>query len=173
MLSRATGAARIARLVILISPILATLCTTLAAGRPFLIGSAVVVALAVTCAVVPDTHLGLVVIIVIAVEWIIRVQDPMSGWSIGLAALIGMFHTALAVAGVAPAGAELPRSISFAWNRRALLSIGPPVVVWAGVVALDQVNIGRQAGLIAAAFIGLAVAGHWMGSPTRLGTDDR
>ena len=167
-----TGAARTVRLVILVSPILATFCTTLAAGRFFLIGSAVIVGLAVVCAVVPDTHLGLIVILLLAVEWTVRVQDPVSAWSIGLAALIGVFHTALAFAGTAPAGADLPRSISVAWTRRALLSIGPPVAVWAAVVALDQVDLGRQAALVAAALVALAIAGYWSGSATRPRTDE-
>ena len=172
LLSRARGPARAARLAIVVSPILATLCTTLAAGEPFLITSAAIVTLGVACAVLPDSHLGLLVIVLVAAEWTIRVPDPLSPWSIGLAALIAVFHTALAFAGIAPAGADLPRSIYIAWIQRALASIGLSIVVWAGVVALDRVDFGRQAPLVAAALIALAIAGYWSGSATRPRTDE-
>lgn len=171
LLSRASGASLVARLVILVSPILATACTTLAAGRPFVIGSAVIVILAAACAVFPDTHLGLIVIVVLAAEWAIRVQDPVSPWSIGLAAMIGVFHTALAFTGIAPAGADIPRSIYIPWIQRALTSIGPAVAVWATIVALDRVDFGRQAAVVAAALVVLAIAGYWSGATARPRTD--
>ncbi len=172
LLSRASGAARIARLVILVSPILATVCTTLAAGRPFVIGSAVIVILAAACVVFPDTHLGLIVIVVLAAEWVIRVQDPVSPWSIGVAALIGVFHTALAFTGIAPAGADLADSMYLPWIRRALISTGPAGAVWAAVVALDRVDFGRQAVLVAAALVVLAIAGYWSAA-ARSRTDEQ
>ena len=172
LLTRARGPARIARLVILAAPILGTICTSLAAGRPFLAGSAVIVALAAACVVFPDTHLGLIVILSLAAEWIIRVQDPVSAWAIGVAASIGIFHTALAFAGIAPAGADLKRPIYGLWALRALLAIAAPVVVWVAVVALDQVDFGRQAALVVAALVGLAVAGYWSGSETRLRSEE-
>jgi len=105
--------------------------------------------------------MGLIVILLLAAEWVVRVDDALSAWSIGIAALIGVFHTALAFAGIAPAGARLRRSIYVPWIRRGLLSIGLPVVAWAAVVALSQLDLGGHAVLVAAARIALAIAGYW------------
>lgn len=120
-----------------------------------------IVALAAACAAILDTHMGLIVILLLAAEWVVRVDDALSAWSIGIAALIGVFHTALTFAGIAPAGARLRRSIYVPWIRRGLLSIGLPVVAWAAVVALSQLDLGGHAVLVAAALIALAIAGYW------------
>jgi hypothetical protein len=171
LLARTRGAAIIVRLVILVSPILATFCTAAAAGRLFLIGTAVITVLAALCAVFPDTHVGLIVVAALAVEWIIRVDNPVPAWSIGLAALLGVFHVALACASVAPGGAVLMRSLYAAWIRHGVLALSPIVAVWATTVALGHVELGRQALLVAAALVGLAVAGYSSASAARSRTD--
>lgn len=161
LLSRANGASRAVRLIIVLAPVLATINTSLAAGSPFLVSSAVIVIVAVSCAIVPDTHIGLIAIVMIATEWVVRVDDPLTPWSIGLAGLIGVFHLAMAIAGTAPAGADLDRSTYRPWLRRVVPSLGVPIAVWTAIVALDRANLGRQAGLVAAALMALSFAAYW------------
>ena len=92
LLSRARGPALANRLLIGVCPLMATLCTTMAAGQSLLIVSACIALLGAACAVLPDGHLGLIVVVVLAVEWLTRVGDEVSAWSIGTAAFIGLFH---------------------------------------------------------------------------------
>lgn len=168
LLSRARGVTLVNRLVIGVCPLLATLCTTLAAGRPMLIVSAAIVALGAFCVVFPDSHLGLIVTVSLAVEWIIRVNDDLSAWSIGTATFAGCFHVALAFAGVAPAGAPLSRADAHPWIRRSIVAIAPIPATWLTVATLGRADIGPQALPVTFALLVLALAGHWSTSRARL-----
>lgn len=161
LLSRARGPALVARTAIVVSPIVATICTAIAAGRPFVLGAAVIVVLSAWCAVLPDSAAGLFVIATLALEWIIRVDDHTSAWSIAIAVSIGVFHMALACASAAPGGAPMARSVYAPWIRNTAVAIVPSVAVWVAIVTLDRLDPGSASLLVAVALIAVAVAGSW------------
>ncbi len=167
LLTRTRGPARATRLIIALAPLLATLCTSLAAGRPYLLSSAIIVVLGAIAAVAPDTHLGLVVIVALAAEWMLRVPDSLSAWLIAIAALIGVFHLALTFAATAPAGAALGRDLCLRWVQRGLVLAAAPALVWASAVVLRRVELGAQSVLVTGALVAVSAVGVWGASAQR------
>ena len=100
--SCACGIGLLLRVLIGISPMVARACTILAADRTIPIVPFVIVALALACVVLPDSPIGLVVVVLIGIQWWVTVEDSSTPWSIAVAGALAVFHTSLAAASVVP-----------------------------------------------------------------------
>ena len=161
LLARARGTGLLLRFVIGITPLIALGCTLLAADQalPFL--KFVIIASALMCAVYPDSHLGLFVVVLIGVEWLVTVDDPTTPWSIAVAASMALFHTSMAAAGVVPSSACWSTPMRRRWLRRSVVLMLPAPVMWLVVVAFDDRNSAGSQVLLAASLTTLVVAAVW------------
>jgi hypothetical protein len=160
-LSRATGPALLLRGVVLTSPLLAIACTWLAADRTILALDLAVVGLAVICAVVPDTHAGSLVVLLVGIEWWATVDDRVTPWSLAAAGALILFHASMAAATVAPLAARWTRAMSSRWLRRTALVGAATCVMWAAVAVIGDHRLHGNSLLLATALVALAFGAMW------------
>jgi hypothetical protein len=163
-LGRVRGAGVVARLLMLLSPLAMTACTNAAATdllRPLVIAIGV---LTVVCVVHPDTHVGLLMVVVLGIQWLQAVDDPATPWAMAAAAWLAVFHTATAAATVAPPSARWTSSMVRRWCRRAALLVLPGAGTWLVVAALEDHQPAGSSVLITTALLALAAGGVWAGT---------
>jgi len=160
-LSRATGPALLLRGVVLTSPPVAIACTWLAAGRTVLALDVAIVGLAVICAVVPDSHAGSLVVLLVGIEWAATVHDRVTPWSLAAAGALTVFHASMAASTVAPLAARWTPAMSSRWLRRTAMVGAAACVVWAVVAVIGDHRIHGNSLLLAAALVALAFAAMW------------
>lgn len=160
MLSRARGAGLTLRALILVTPLIATGATS-AAGHTITAITVAIAATALACALVPDSHIGLLVVVLIGIQWLVTVHNPTSPWSLATAASLAIFHASLAAATVIPSAARWTRPMLRRWTRRPLLLILAAAGTWATLLLIDTVDIATNAVLVTASLLVLAVASLW------------
>ena len=160
-LSRASGAAVVLRVLVLISAVVAVACTWLAAGHtvPFL--NMVIFGLALACVVLPDSHVGVLVVLFVGIEWLATVHDRTTPWSMGVAGALAVFHTSVAAASVAPSAAPWTGAMCRRWVRRSAVVMVASAGTWAIVAVARGHHVASGALLITASLIALATAGLW------------
>jgi hypothetical protein len=168
LLSRARGVSAVLRVLMLASTVVAVECTWLAAGHTVLVVDVLIVGLALVCIVLPDSHVGLLVVLVVGVEWLATVDDRTTPWSVGAAASLVVFHASMAAASVAPPAAKWTRAMCRRWIRRSLAVMPASVWTWTVVAAIDGHHVADGAVLVAASLVAIAIAGLW----ARFGTLD-
>lgn len=161
LLSRARGVGAVLRVLMLTSTVVAVGCTWLAAGHTVLVVDAVIVGLALACVVLPDSHVGLLVVLVVGLEWLATVHDRTTPWSVGAAVSLLVFHASMAAASVAPPAATWTRAMCRRWSRRSLAVMPASVVTWAVVAAIHGHHVVDGALLVAGSLIAMAIAGLW------------
>jgi hypothetical protein len=149
------------RVLILSSTMSAVACTWLAAGHTVPIVNFVIFGLALACVVVPDSHIGLLVVLVVAIEWLATVHDRTTPWSVGAAAALTVFHASMAAASVAPPAARWTRAMCRRWMRRSLAVMVASVGTWAFVAAIHGRLVAGSGVLVAASLAAIAIAGLW------------
>jgi hypothetical protein len=169
LFTRARGVGFVLRMLALASPPAALVCTRMAGG------SAVVVELCVVmltgwCVVVPDSHVGLLVVLLVGVGWQFSVDDTTSPWALAAALALLMFHTSLAAASIAAPGAVWSSSMRRRWLRRAGVLAVTCAATWLLVAAVNVYDVTSSAALVVAALVVLALAGLWARDAT---FDDR
>jgi hypothetical protein len=93
------------RLLVLIAPLGALGAGFGAAGEWSVWLVVVVLAGSVDCALRPESHVGLGLIVMLGVYWLAAVEDVRTPWTLVAAVAIALFHAAMAAASVAgPAG---------------------------------------------------------------------
>lgn len=150
-LGRGDAAGLVVRAMVLTLPALAVAATWAAAGRgrPFVVLFAV--GLGALCARHPDRHAGLVVVATVGIDWWATVDDPVTPWSLVVAALLALFHAASAAAGVAPREATWTRAMGRRWLGRTGVLLVATAATWGAVAALDgRAGRGRPLVLVAA-----------------------
>lgn len=160
-LGRGDAAGLAIRGLVLVLPALAVAATWAAAGRgrPFVVLFAL--GLGVLCARHPDRHAGLVVVATVGIDWWATVDDPVTPWSLVVAALLAVFHAASAAAGVAPPKATWTRAMGRRWLRRTGVLLVAAACAWGVVAALDgRAGRGRSLVLVASLAI-IAAAALW------------
>lgn len=171
---RSPAAAGVVALVLrLLAPaaaVAAVACTWGAAGRPQPLVGLLVLVLGVTCSLAPDSHVGLVVVLVVGIEWLALVDSPSTPWALGAAASLAVFHTALAAATVAPPAARWSRGMGRRWARRLGGAIAAGAGTWVAVVAAGGRRVGGGAPLLVAALAALALVALWA-RPGEVGAD--
>ena len=158
---RPARSAVVLRSLIVLSPLLAVGTTWLAAGRNLPAVAVLVALLSGACAVRPNSHIGVLVVATVAIEWLTSVHQHTSLWSIGTAAALTVFHTALAAATVAPTTAPWTRAMRLRWTRRAAVLIVACAAVWVVVAIADAHQLAAGSVLWAAALMVLAAGGLW------------
>jgi hypothetical protein len=160
MRARARGATVVLRLLVLTSAVVAVVCTWLAAGHTVPFINAVIFGLALVCVVLPDSHAGLLVVLLVGVEWLATVDDRTTPWSVGAAAALAVFHASMAAATVAPPAAKWTRAMCRRWMRRSAVVMVASAGTWA-VVVVARGHHASATVLVAASLIALATAGLW------------
>ncbi|MEQ1873817.1 MAG: hypothetical protein ABL953_08830 [Ilumatobacteraceae bacterium] len=161
LLSRTRGAGLLLRVLVVVSPVTALMCTRFAADHSPRVVNISVIVLAVLCAAFPDGHMGLLVVLLVATQWFATVDSPTTPWSIAVAVLLTVFHSSLAAATVAPPAARWTRAMCRRWLLRPLAVMLASAATWAVIAATHRYEIASSDVLIAAALVGLAVAGMW------------
>ena len=159
--SRVRGMGLVLRVLILASTVVAVGCIWLAAGHTVPVVNVVIFGLALACVVLPDSHVGLLVVLVVGVEWLATVDDPATPWSVGAAASLAVFHASMAAASVAAPAATWTRAMCRRWARRSLAVMVASVVTWAVVAAIHGHHVASSAVLVAASLVAIAIAGLW------------
>ena len=160
-LSRLRGVGLMLRVLILSSTVIAVGCTWLAAGHTVPGVDFVIVALALGCVALPDSHVGLLVVLVVGVEWLATVHDRATPWSVGTAGSLAVFHASMAAASVAPPAATWTRAMCRRWMRRSLAVMVASVGTWGVVAAIHGHHVASSAVLVAASLVAIAITGLW------------
>jgi hypothetical protein len=169
LLARARGAGLLLRILIVASPLVALACTLAAADESLPVVKFVIIAAVLACAVYPDSQTGLVVVLLIGIEWWVTVDEQTTPWSIAVAASLAVFHASMAAASVVPPSAVWTRSMRRRWVRRcATLALAGPVT-WAIVVAMHDRGAVSSQVLLAVSVLSLAIAAVWARSGTLAG----
>jgi hypothetical protein len=161
MRTRARGATVVLRVLVLTSAVVAVVCTWLAAGHTVPFINVVIFGFALVCVVLPDSHAGLLVILLVGVEWLATVDDRTTPWSVGAAAALAVFHASMAAATVAPPAAKWTRAMCRRWMRNSAVVVVASAGTWAVVAVSHGHQLAGSAVLVAAALIALASAGLW------------
>lgn len=154
------------RIAIPVAAMSAHACTVWAAGDAAPLVGLVVFALAIVCTLAPDSHLGLLVTVIVGVHWLIAVEDVGTPWSVGAGASLGVFHAAMAAATVGPPSARWTSAMVRRWSLRTALALVGSPVVWAAVSLVGASRSGGNDVLLVAALAGLAVAATWVRART-------
>lgn len=149
------------RAAIVVSVALAIACTRSAGDGSVAAIDVGLVGLGLASAILPDTHVGLVVIGAVCLNWVAMVDNPATPWAIGVAVAIAMFHSATAAASVAPLGASWTAAMARRWSRRFVVVAAVSIPVWAATAVLDRADVGRSPVLVAAALLSVAALGLW------------
>jgi hypothetical protein len=161
LLSRARGVGLVLRLLVLVSPLAALVCTRVASGTTVVVIDICVVVLTAICVVVPDSHVGFVVVVLVGVGWLASVDDTTSPWSLPTALALLVFHIALAAAGIAAPGAVWSPAMCRRWLRRTVVLALACAAVWLVVVAVNLYDVVGSPTVVAAAFVVLAFTVLW------------
>ena len=148
------------RLCILGAPLIAVGATS-AAGYTTSAVNVAVVAAAFVCALAPDSHTGLLVVGLIAIQWTVAVHDTTTPWVLAVAVSISVFHAALAAAIAVPPAARWTRAMVVRWTRRLVALVLASGCTWVVVRLVDTVEVAGSALLVTASLVVLAVAGLW------------
>jgi hypothetical protein len=150
------------RVVIVMGVVLAIGCTRAAGDGSIAAIDVGLVGLGLICAILPDTHVGLVIVGSIGINWVAAVDNPATPWAIGVAVAIAMFHAATAAASVAPLGASWTAAMARRWSRRFAVVAAVSVPVWGATAVLDRADVGRSPALVTAALLSLAASALWI-----------
>ena len=111
--------------------------------------------------VLPDSHLGLLVVLLIGMEWLATVHDRATPWSVGAAVSLAVFHASMAAASVAPPAATWTRAMRRRWMRRSAALMVASAGTWAVVAAISGHHVASSSVLVAASLAAIASAGLW------------
>jgi hypothetical protein len=155
-------AQRVIRYAIVLAPIavLATIGAESGGVNPPL--AIVVVLLAGACALMPDGHLGLLTLLLLAWNWAASVDHPTSVAALVAALAVLVFHTALAAATVAPPAARWSRSMLHRWARRTSVVAAATAAAWSVARLLASTRIDGSAALLSTALLALAGGAVWL-----------
>jgi hypothetical protein len=161
LLSRVRGVGLVLRVLIFASTVVAVGCTWLAAGHTVPVVNAVIFGLALVCVVLPDSHVGLLVVLLVGIEWLATVHERATPWSVGAAVSLAVFHASMAAASVAPPAATWTRAMCRRWMRRSLAVMVASGGTWAVAAAIHGHHEESSRVLVAASLVTIAIAGLW------------
>ncbi len=125
------------------SVVTATALTTVGAvsTQGLLIMIAVVMVAAVIAVSASGSHIGSLVVAVVAVQWLAFADDATSISSLGVALCLYVFHALTALAAATPHTTEIDTVVLRRWAVRSTFVGAATVIVWGLVILFD----GRQA----------------------------
>lgn len=161
LLARGRGAALVLRLLVVVGPTAAVGCTWLAAGRTVALLDVAIIGLAGACAVLPDSHLGLPVVVLVGVDWLATVDNQTTPWALGSAVSLAVFHAAMAASSVAPPAARWTGAMCRRWLRRTVAVMVGSAATWAFLAAVHRVEVAGSGVWFAVSLMLLAIAALW------------
>jgi hypothetical protein len=166
MLTRARGIGWVLRATVLLAPLLALVGLHQAADVSVVAIDVAVVALTLYCVVVPDSHVGLLLVVVVGIGWLAAVDDTTSPWSLFTALALLLFHLALAAASIAGSAAVWSPALRRRWSRRVGVLALACAATWLVVRAVNAYDLASSSALLAAALLLLAAAALWVRDAT-------
>jgi hypothetical protein len=124
---------RALRLMALLAAATAWLSGVLAGADDSPVAFTVLLLAAAWCAVVPDSHAGLLVPAALGWQWLAHLDRTTSGWVLVATLCLLVFHAATTVAAYAPAAAALHRDVVQAAAGRTAVVGSVTAAVWAAV----------------------------------------
>ncbi len=145
-----------------VAGVLVALAATRAAGSDTLLALEVgIIGLALLSAASPDTHLGLLTLLLAGSHWLATVGDAATPWAMVFATGIALAHTSMGAASVSPPAARWSEAMRRRWARRLLAQIAVIVPTWAVVAIMAEIDIGANAVVMTGALLVVAVGGMW------------
>ena len=160
LLSRARGIGLVLRVLILAAPLMA-LGATSAAGQTIPAINVAITAAALACVLAPDSHVGLVAVGLIGIQWLVAVQDPTTPWVLAVAVSISVFHAGLAAAIAVPPAARWTHAMIVRWTSRLLVVVAASGGTWVASRLVASFLVAGNAMLLTASLVVLAMGGLW------------
>ena len=129
------------RLLVLIAPLVALGAGFAAAGGWTVWLLVVVLVGSIDCAVRPESHLGLGLVVVLALYWLAAVDDVRTPWTLVAAVAIAVLHAAMAAAAVAGPGGHWSPAMLARWRRRFAAVVVLTAMAWTLEVVLAGARI--------------------------------
>lgn len=149
------------RAAVVAGPLL-TLGATMAARGSFQpIALMLIGVLAVGCALSPDTHVGLLVVLLLALNWLQTVDDETTPWLLVAAAGVLVLHVSMAAATVAPPAARWDRSMARRWSTRTAVVMAATAGAWATALGVTEWDRRGSAPVLVAALVSTAWLTWW------------
>ena len=151
------------RIAVVAGPLL-TLAATMAARGSFQpIALMVIGVLTIGCALSPDTHLGLLVVLLLTVNWLQTVDDEATPWLLLAAAGLLVMHASMAAATVAPPAARWDAAMSRRWGMRIAVVAAATAGAWSVAAVLADADLRGSAPVLVAALVMTAWLTWWAG----------
>lgn len=160
-LQRGSRDQKVLRLLIALAP-LGAVAAMAAGGESSAPLTLIVVVLALGGSVAPDSHVGLLVIVVVGVWHAATTDSPTGITTLVVALCLGLLHTAMAAATVAPDAARWSSAMRHRWVRRAAALVSITTATWALAHLLDGRSPAGRAPVLAAALALSALAAAWL-----------
>lgn len=150
--------------LVLLGP-LVTLAATMAARGTFQpVALVVVTALASGAAASTDSHVGLLVVLVLGLHWVQTVNDPVTPWVLLAALGLTVFHTASAALTVGPPAARWTAAMARRGARRGAIAWSAAAVTWLAVVGFERLEPAGRAVWLVVALAGATALASWLRS---------
>ncbi len=130
--ARARGTGLVLRLLVVAGALITMGAARLAGDGGSALAAAAVGA-ALVWAAAPDTHAGIVVLVLVGVDWWVSVDDVTTPWSIAAAGGIAIAHVSAAASTVAAPSTPWTAEMIARWTRRTVGVVVPAAVLWAVV----------------------------------------
>jgi hypothetical protein len=162
-LGRLSSHQRLLRLAIVAGPLLTLAATMVARGSFQPIALMVIGVLAIGCAISPDSHVGLLVVLLLALNWVQTVDDETTPWLLVAAAGLLVLHASMAAATVAPPAARWDRRMSRRWSARVAMVMAATAGAWSIAVGLADADLRGSAPVLVGALAATAWLTWWAG----------
>lgn len=149
------------RIAIVLAGLGAVAAIRVAATAPQPVLDLAIVVLVGSSALFPDGHSGLAAVALVGVDWALAVDDPSTPWVMAVGAAVATFHSALALATIAPVGARLERATGRRWVRRTALVVALVPPTWIAVIVADRLELAANQLLVGLALLVIALTAMW------------
>jgi hypothetical protein len=155
---RAVGRAQaVIRLVVALAPMVAVGASFAAGHQQSWWVMVAVAACSVSCAVRPETNVGLLVVVIVGWCWVVTVDDLRTPWTLVAAVALGVFHMSCAAATVGHPASPWSAPMRARWVRRSAIVIGVTALAWLAELGLTADRPGGNAALLLIALLSLTV----------------
>ncbi len=145
------------RAVMLICPVLVIVFTSAASGELNVLVVLLALGFAHACALSPDSHLPLALVVALGVHWAVVVDADASAWSLAAAVPLCTFHSATALATTLPSGARIPAAMVRRWTARTSLVVVSALAVWIAIVVAHRYPLRGSSVLVAVTLAAIAM----------------
>ncbi len=160
-LRRMSAHQRVLRVLVLAGPLLTLVATMAARGAYQPIALMVIGTLALGCALSPDSHVGLLLVLLLSLNWLQTVDDETTPWLLLAAAGLLVLHTSMAASTVAPPAASWSSALAQRWLRRVGAVMALTLGAWVIASGLTEAAPGGNAFVLIAGLLLIAGLTWW------------